>query len=144
MQKKRLRQKTSRRAINGLKDKFHISKFTQIPFKIYTLENVYGGTTITKPSRLLTASVFRRSSKKGFDLAIVCFRTFKNRRKCPRVEILNEIPSFKHYPLPPPLLPPPTPQPRDEANFISCGYGGIPKCRRLIGCLSDICVGNPR
>ena len=38
----------------------------------------------------------------------------------------------------------PDASPRDEANFISCGYGGIPKCRRLIGCLSDICVGNPR
>ena len=115
---------------------------------------------MTKPPRLLTASVFRRSSKKGFQtssnsgktsnterltLRLSVLGTFKNRRKCPRVEILNEIPSFKHYPLPPPLPPPPpTPQPRDEANFISCGYGGIPKCRRLIGCLSDICVRNPR
>ena len=108
---------------------------------------------MTKPSRLLTASVFRRSSKKGFQTSINSGKTSNTERLTlrlsvlgPRVEILNEIPSFKHYPLPPPLLPPPppTPQPRDEANFISCGYGGIPKCRRLIGCLSDICVGNPR
>ena len=88
---------------------------------------------MTKPSRLLTASVFRRSSKKGFQtssnsgktsnterltLRLSVLGTFKNRRKCPRVEILNEIPSFKHYPLPPPLLPPPPPRLNHATKLI--------------------------
>ena len=87
--KERLRQKTSRRAINGLKDKFHISKFTQIPFKIYTLENVYGGTTMTKPSRLLTASVFRRSSKKGFQTSSNSGKTSNTERLTLRLSVLG-------------------------------------------------------
>lgn len=87
--KKRLRQKTSRRAINGLKDKFHLSKFTQIPFKIYTLENVYGGTTMTKPSRPLTTSVFRRSSKKGFQTSSNSGKTSNTERSNLRLSVLG-------------------------------------------------------
>lgn len=87
--KKRLRQKTSRRAINGLKDKFHLSKFTQIPFKIYTLENVYGGTTMTKPSRPLTTSVFRRSSKKGFQTSSNSGKTSNTERLNLRLSVLG-------------------------------------------------------
>ena len=87
--KKRLKQKTSRRAINGLKDKFHLSKFTQIPFKIYTLENVLGDTTMTKPSRLLTASVFRRSSKKGFQTSSNSGKTSNTERLTLRLSVLG-------------------------------------------------------
>ena len=80
---------------------------------------------MTKPSRLLTASVFRRSSKKGFQTSINSGKTSNTERLTlrlsvlgPRVEILNEIPSFKHYPLPPPLLPPPPPRLNHATKLI--------------------------
>lgn len=80
---------------------------------------------MTKPSRLLTASVFRRSSKKGFQTSINSGKTSNTERLTlrlsvlgPRVEILNEIPSFKHYPLPPPLLPPPPPPRLNHATKL--------------------------